>query len=319
MKIKLLSDIHLEFTPYHIPYDGEDILILAGDLSPTFRQVVTMIDMYLTICKHAQVIVVLGNHDYYGHTLAQTEIFWETYSRPNVHVLMETSVVINGVRFYGSILWTDMERGNLRTMGMCKRYLNDFQQIKDFSPAKFIALHYAHKRSMQEMLDHSQEPVVIVTHYLPSMKSILTKYKDSPMNPGFACTDMDELIHHPKVKLWCHGHTHSSLDYMDGNTRVVCNPRGYTYPDGRSENQAFNGHSTTDLDLISPVDPCSYSFQDLFDAAGLVLYPEEFYTLPQTLRNIEVKKMCAKTGWYWKDVEKDGMVYTSFSKNCEYN
>ncbi len=28
-------------------------------------------------------------------------------------------------------------------------------------------------------------------------------------------------------QLWVHGHTHASLDYRIGATRVVCNPFGY--------------------------------------------------------------------------------------------
>ena len=31
----------------------------------------------------------------------------------------------------------------------------------------------------------------------------------------------------PQIKLWTHGHTHHAFDYVIGETRVVCNPRGY--------------------------------------------------------------------------------------------
>ena len=30
-----------------------------------------------------------------------------------------------------------------------------------------------------------------------------------------------------KIKYWIHGHTHDACDYMIGDTRVLCNPRGY--------------------------------------------------------------------------------------------
>lgn len=29
------------------------------------------------------------------------------------------------------------------------------------------------------------------------------------------------------VKLWVHGHMHNASDYVIGDTRVVCNPKGY--------------------------------------------------------------------------------------------
>ena len=31
----------------------------------------------------------------------------------------------------------------------------------------------------------------------------------------------------PNMKLWIHGHVHNNFDYMIGDTRVICNPRGY--------------------------------------------------------------------------------------------
>jgi len=34
-------------------------------------------------------------------------------------------------------------------------------------------------------------------------------------------------LDHPQIKLWTHGHTHHEFDYMIGECRVVCNPRGY--------------------------------------------------------------------------------------------
>ena len=45
------------------------------------------------------------------------------------------------------------------------------------------------------------------------------------MNTSFA-SDLSDLMA-PNVKLWVHGHMHNSLDYVERNTRVVCNPRGY--------------------------------------------------------------------------------------------
>jgi hypothetical protein len=35
------------------------------------------------------------------------------------------------------------------------------------------------------------------------------------------------IVDHPQIKLWTHGHTHHPFDYIVGETRVICNPRGY--------------------------------------------------------------------------------------------
>lgn len=47
------------------------------------------------------------------------------------------------------------------------------------------------------------------------------------------------IMKYPNIKLWCHGHIHSNSDYMIGNCRVICNPRGYEH---YKENTSFNSH-----------------------------------------------------------------------------
>ena len=45
---------------------------------------------------------------------------------------------------------------------------------------------------------------------------------------GAYSSDLSEFIlNHPQIKVWTHGHTHHTFDYMIGSTRIVCNPRGY--------------------------------------------------------------------------------------------
>jgi predicted phosphodiesterase len=48
---------------------------------------------------------------------------------------------------------------------------------------------------------------------------------------------LDELVARSGAALWIHGHTHVSQDYRIGNTRVICNPRGYA---GYELNPAFD-------------------------------------------------------------------------------
>jgi murein L,D-transpeptidase YafK len=75
----------------------------------------------------------------------------------------------------------------------------------------------------------------VVTHYLPSRRSIDPAFAGSPFNPAFA-SRLDELVAQSGATLWVHGHTHRSADYFLGTTRVVCNPRGYH---GRDVNPDF--------------------------------------------------------------------------------
>jgi hypothetical protein len=53
-------------------------------------------------------------------------------------------------------------------------------------------------------------------------------YTDATVMNGGYSSDLDEFIeNHPEIKLWTHGHTHHPFDYVIGETRIVCNPRGY--------------------------------------------------------------------------------------------
>ena len=69
--------------------------------------------------------------------------------------------------------------------------------------------------------------VIVLTHHAPSYQSIISKYKSSPLNGGFA-SDLEYLMFRfSSIKLWAHGHTHGENDYMIEDCRIVSHPKGY--------------------------------------------------------------------------------------------
>ena len=80
-------------------------------------------------------------------------------------------------------------------------------------------------------------PTVVITHHAPSPRSIHPRFAGSPLNGCFV-SDASRLLD-GRATLWIHGHTHDSFDYVTGDTRVVCNPRGYVI-DGVAENPRFD-------------------------------------------------------------------------------
>jgi hypothetical protein len=69
---------------------------------------------------------------------------------------------------------------------------------------------------------------VVVGHHSPSKLSTKPMYEnDTLMNGGYSSDLSEFILDRPQIKLWTHGHTHHEFDYMVGNTRIVCNPRGY--------------------------------------------------------------------------------------------
>lgn len=85
-------------------------------------------------------------------------------------------------------------------------------------------------------LGEDPKKYVVCTHHSPSHQSCHPRYKhDQIMNGGYH-SDLEQFImDRPNIKLWTHGHTHEDFDYMVGETRVVCNPRGYIGYEGRAE------------------------------------------------------------------------------------
>jgi hypothetical protein len=57
-------------------------------------------------------------------------------------------------------------------------------------------------------------------------------------NGSFASHLDDLILDHPQIKYFSHGHTHSSFNYLIGDCRVICNPRGY-----------YNSYNNADLNL----------------------------------------------------------------------
>lgn len=87
-----------------------------------------------------------------------------------------------------------------------------------------------HKRMLDYIEHATRDPgsYIVVVHHAPSSLSIAERFKaDTLMNGAFR-SELDDFIEsRPQIRLICHGHMHNNSDYMIGETRVVCNPRGY--------------------------------------------------------------------------------------------
>jgi hypothetical protein len=88
-----------------------------------------------------------------------------------------------------------------------------------------------------ELRKSDADKFVVVGHHSPSKQSTHPRYKHETLMNGGYSSDLEEFIKdRPQIKLWTHGHTHEDFDYMVGETRIVCNPRGYIGYEGRADN-----------------------------------------------------------------------------------
>ena len=58
------------------------------------------------------------------------------------------------------------------------------------------------------------------------MLSVPEHDRDDILSAAYA-SHLDDLVAESGAKLWIHGHLHTQNDYMIGETRVLCNSRGY--------------------------------------------------------------------------------------------
>jgi Icc-related predicted phosphoesterase len=235
MKIISYSDLHLEFESGWKMSENiaADLMILAGDII-TFKDYNPLTKFLMGWEK--PVLYVTGNHEYYTRTPRdqEEEAFkkWLATNHPNVTLLRDESISIDGVHFFGGTMWTDFMRGNEQAMSMAKRQINDFKLIKNadsspFKPADTLELH---KHYVKNLLDWFESklagPRIVISHHAPVINP-RTQFMDSPLTPAFNSLDMQDIIEKHQPALWVYGHTHECDDQRIGKTRIISNQLGY--------------------------------------------------------------------------------------------
>lgn len=256
MRVNVISDLHLEFADLVLP--GGDVLILSGDVceAKNIKQTAFDAGPYPTpglpsvqvryarffneeCIKYKKVFYVMGNHEHYGYKFDKTYDQLKANMPGNVTLLEKEMAEYEGVVFIGGTLWTDCNDNDPITMYTLQQGMNDYRVItkhyKDrglyyrLTPEATIAEHRKTKEFISDSVASVQDkPVVVCTHHSPSRQSTHPMYaSDHTMNGGYS-SNMDQFIlDRPNIKFWTHGHTHHTFDYMIGECRVFCNPRGY--------------------------------------------------------------------------------------------
>ena len=230
MKIHILNDLHIEFEDFVPPATYADVVVLAGDIGVGMEG----LRWAETRFPDRSVIYVPGNHEFYHHDITLIEEL-KNEAPDHIHVINDDQATIDGVRFLGSILWTDFalfgEADKFFAMQQARQQMTDFSIIQNngrlFTPEDAIRLHTASRDWLAAMLaEPFQGETVVVTHHAPSSQSVPPRYASDLLTAAFA-SNLESLMDGDGVALWIHGHMHESYDYEAYGTRVVCNPRGY--------------------------------------------------------------------------------------------
>lgn len=272
MKLLLLSDLHLEFSPLRLPPSLDfDVAVLAGDIVCPGRCLSEWVAATPALRRARAVVAVSGNHEYFDGTLqleaAAMQRAAAALATPPLHLLDASEVQIDGVRFLGCTLWTDFElridsaqgpRSD-REHGMVTAAwaMADYRCIgwsqgagapRALTPWDTLRLHRQQRLWLQHKLAEPFDgPTVVITHHGPHRGSLAPRFAADWVSTAYISELPDSFFEVPV--LWVHGHTHTSHDYRVGRCRVVCNPRGYhTGAMSQPENRAFRADRVLTLE-----------------------------------------------------------------------
>ncbi len=261
MKIQLLSDLHLEvnlqWQPQPAPW--ADVLVLAGDVgSYQYGGQMSGADFGLERFSPRKgwpvpVLYVPGNHEYDALDFDATHArLRDTCERLGITWLERECVVLEGVRFVGTTLWSDFDvLAQLARPALQLKTRDKAYRAANFYLRRTGATRFGQPLMAQEVRDLALEcqswlrdalrtphdgPTVAVTHFAPSLRSADPRYGPVPGTAGF-CNGLDDLL--PHADLWLHGHLHCPSDYVHHGCRVVANPLGYH---GKGEQESFRPH-----------------------------------------------------------------------------
>ncbi len=245
MKIRYLSDLHLEFIETNkiddfikqIPSGIDEICVLAGDIGNPYK---SNYDIFMNfISKHfKKTFIIAGNHEYYNKkkTIKDINEYMKDYFQKfnNISFLNNNYEIYNDYCFVGTTLWSKITNPQYE--------INDVYKIRNFNYNEYNKLNMLSVKFLEDTLLNN-EKCIIITHHMPSESLIDIKYKTTTMQPynqWFYC-NMDELIetNKNKIKCWIYGHTHEASNVMINGIPFLCNPIGYP-----NENQNINFSTT---------------------------------------------------------------------------
>ena len=160
--------------------------------------------------------------------------------------MINRTVVINGIRFLGTPLWTNFlacgEESQEFYMQEAERRINDFRIIKcngkPITAEMMLGWHQeARKYLVSELSKPFERKTVVVTHFPPSYQLCHDVFQGESLSPYFNAR-CDDLIETYKPDAWFYGHTHAGVENDIHGVPMYCNMLGY--PNESSEVTGFD-------------------------------------------------------------------------------
>lgn len=241
LHIQILSDTH--GNPVHKLIDQDaDIVIHAGD----FGNGPAVALEAAKWCEHngIEFVFVLGNHDYYGCFI---DPVINMFKDKGYNILTgDNEIVIQGYTFVGGTLFTNFRANKLlytdpiqldKNKEFAQKGVYDFIAIGSntgkgyVQTEEYITRHNKEWNYLQQYKD--RDDVIVVTHFPPHLSCLDPYWSTHPtgkdFNPYFI-NDRDIK----GFKTIVTGHTHTAVDTMVDDCRVIINPYGYPNEEGKN-------------------------------------------------------------------------------------
>jgi len=209
-----------------------------GDFAKSHQHLVDCLSYLDNVCVMERQTMVVGDVTFIAGTL------WTDMNKEDPLTLQHIRGYMNDYRIiensnevvnYKAPVYKKDENGEyiMQKIGEINSLIEDGFEFKT-RPAKFTPeLSVVEHKLMLDTIkatveSNASNKYVVIGHHAPSKLSTKPRYQDDVMVNGAYSSDLSEFIlDHPQIKVWTHGHTHDTFDYLIGSTRILCNPRGY--------------------------------------------------------------------------------------------
>ncbi len=232
-----MSDLHLDRSR-GVPAlaDGADAVMVAGDTCEGLVKAVEALRQAFP--ASVEVIMVAGNHEYYGRAFAAELAAGRARARQvGIHLLENGVAHIGALRVLGATLWTDymLFGPTLRTpaMRVAGDQMRDHKKIRwssepwrRFRPEEALSLHNESKRFFEtELAKPHSGPTMLLAHHGMTFEAVAPDLQRSLIAAAYT-SDLS-FVDQFGPDYVVTGHTHHPLDFRRGRTRFLSNPRGY--------------------------------------------------------------------------------------------
>ena len=280
--IRVISDLHVDYpkNAYYYFNFGTDFVINCGDIADDCLTAARWINANMT-----RGLIVPGNHMGYTYPYPEengpwnlpihgslispkntrTEQLRDCFQKlqDGVSLLNKTAREYNGVVFLCTTLHTNFslygEKHKEECAGRAMVGINDYRRIYkttgNYSGNKVVPYTVQDTiHNFEESIEflecslrkYKNKPVVVVTHFAPLPHCVHEKYAHDTLNAYFA-NDLSWMFEKYKnIRLWCHGHIHTPVDFVYKGVRVIAcpfgdgNENGYEVPFGYGKRVSFD-------------------------------------------------------------------------------